>query len=51
VRREDAGRQPAHNVERLIAAHGADAKVTDLLRTLADCEKASSPLGRKRKSL
>jgi hypothetical protein len=29
----------ARNVERLIAAHG-DAKFTDLLTTLADCDKA-----------
>jgi len=29
-------------VKRLIAAHGADAKLTDLLVTLANCEKARS---------
>jgi hypothetical protein len=29
-------------VERLIAAHGADAKLTGLLVTLANCEKARS---------
>jgi hypothetical protein len=31
-----------YNVARLIAAHGADAKLTDLLVTLANCEKARS---------
>ena len=31
-----------YNVQRLIAAHGADAKLTDLLVTLANCEKARS---------
>ena len=31
-----------YNVERLIAAHGADAKLPDLLATLADCPKARS---------
>jgi hypothetical protein len=29
-----------YNVARLIAAHGADAKLTELLVTLANCEKA-----------
>jgi hypothetical protein len=36
------GRYGRHNVKRLIAAHGADAKLTDLLVTLANCEKARS---------
>jgi hypothetical protein len=31
-----------YNVEKLIAEHGADAKLTDLLVTLANCEKACS---------
>jgi hypothetical protein len=36
------GRYGRYNVARLIAAHGADAKLTDLLVTLANCEKARS---------
>jgi hypothetical protein len=32
----------AYSVKRLIAAHGADAKLTELLVTLANCEKARS---------
>jgi hypothetical protein len=32
----------AINVARLTAVHGADAKLTDLLVTLANCEKARS---------
>ena len=36
------GRYGRHNVNRLIAAHGADAKLTELLVTLANCEKARS---------
>jgi hypothetical protein len=32
----------APDVARLIAAHGTDAKLTDLLVTLANCEKARS---------
>jgi hypothetical protein len=31
-----------YSVKRLIAAHGADAKLTELLVTLANCEKARS---------
>ena len=31
-----------YNVARLIAAHGADAKLTELLVTLANCQKARS---------
>jgi hypothetical protein len=30
------------SVKRLVAAHGADAKLTELLTTLANCEKARS---------
>jgi hypothetical protein len=37
-----SGRRGRYNVERLIAAHGADAKLPDLLMTLANCEKARS---------
>jgi hypothetical protein len=36
------GRHGRYNVARLTAAHGADAKLTDLLMTLANCEKARS---------
>jgi hypothetical protein len=36
------GRYGRYNVARLIAAHGADAKLTDLPVTLANCEKARS---------
>ena len=36
------GRYGRYNVQRLIAAHGADAKLTELLVTLANCEKARS---------
>jgi hypothetical protein len=36
------GRYARYNVARLIAAQGADAKLTDLLATLANCEKARS---------
>ena len=39
---ERCGRHGRYNVRRLIAAHGADAKLTDLLVTLANCEKARS---------
>ena len=39
---ERCGRYGRYNVKRLIAAHGADAKLTDLLVTLANCEKARS---------
>ena len=38
---EECGRRGRYNVEWLIAAHG-DAKLTDLLTTLADCDKARS---------
>jgi len=38
---ERCGRRGRYNVQRrLIAAHGADAKLTELLVTLANCEKA-----------
>ena len=37
------GRFGRFNIKQLIiAAHGADAKLTDLLATLANCEKARS---------
>jgi hypothetical protein len=39
---ERCGRYGRHKVARLTAAHGADAKLTDLLVTLANCEKARS---------
>jgi hypothetical protein len=39
---ERCGRYGRYNVKRLIAAHGADAKLTSLLVTLANCEKARS---------
>ena len=31
-----------YDVQRLIAVHGADARLTDLLQTLANCKKAHS---------
>ena len=39
---ERCGRHGLYSVKRLIAAHGADAKLTELLVTLANCEKARS---------
>jgi hypothetical protein len=39
---ERCGRHGRYNVQRLIAAHGTDAKLTELLVTLANCEKARS---------
>jgi hypothetical protein len=39
---ERCGRYGRYAVRRLIAAHGADAKLTDLLATLANCKKARS---------
>ena len=36
------GRFGRFNIKKLIAAHGADAKLTDLLATLANCQKARS---------
>jgi hypothetical protein len=39
--REPCGRRGRYNVERLMAEHG-DAKLTDLLVTLANCPKARS---------
>ena len=39
---EPCGRRGRYNVERLIAVHSADAKLTELLVTLANCEKARS---------
>ena len=39
---ERCGRHGRYNVARLIAAQGADAKLTDLLVTLANCRSAST---------
>ena len=39
---ERCGRHGLYSVKRLIAAHGADAKLTELLVTLANCDKARS---------
>jgi hypothetical protein len=39
---ERCGRHGRYDVQRLIAVHGADARLTDLLVTLANCEKARS---------
>jgi hypothetical protein len=39
---EPCGRHGRYSVRRLIAAHGADARLTDLLAKLANCEKARS---------
>ena len=39
---ERCGRHGLYSVKRLIAAHSADAKLTELLATLANCEKARS---------
>jgi hypothetical protein len=39
---EPCSRHGRYNVERLIAEHGADAKLTDLLVTLANCQKTRS---------
>ena len=39
--REPCGRRGTYNVARLMEQHG-DAKLTDLLQTLADCLKARS---------
>jgi hypothetical protein len=36
------GRYGRYDVKRLMAVHGADAKLLDLLATLANCEKARS---------
>lgn len=36
------GRTGRYNVQQLIAVHGPDAKLTELLVTLANCEKARS---------
>jgi hypothetical protein len=36
------GRYGRYNLARLIAAQGADAKLTDLLATLANCKKGRS---------
>ena len=42
IRCERCGRYGRYNVRRLIAAHGADAKLPALLATLANCDKARS---------
>ena len=42
VRCASCGRSGRYNVDRLMAEHGVDAMLTDLLVTLADCEKARS---------
>jgi hypothetical protein len=42
IRCARCGRHGRYNVQRLIATHGADAKLTDLLSTLANCQKARS---------
>jgi hypothetical protein len=42
IRCERRGRHGRYNVARLIAAHGAEAKLPDLRATLANCEKARS---------
>jgi hypothetical protein len=39
---EPCGRRGRYAVQRLVAAHGADAKMPDLLATLINCEKARS---------
>jgi hypothetical protein len=39
---ERCGRRGRYNVQRLIAVHGALAKLPDLLTTLANCERARS---------
>jgi hypothetical protein len=39
---ERCGRHGRYNVARLVAAHGGDAKLTELLATLANCDKARS---------
>jgi hypothetical protein len=39
---ELCGRRGRYNVERLIASHGDEAKLPDLLATFANCEKARS---------
>jgi hypothetical protein len=36
------GRRGRYNVERLIAKHGPDVRLPDLLATLADCPRARS---------
>lgn len=39
---ERCGRYGRYSVKRLIGAHGADARLPDLLARLANCEKARS---------
>jgi hypothetical protein len=39
---QPCGRRGSYSVERLIAAHGADIKLPELLTRLANCDKARS---------
>ena len=39
---ERCGRYGRYSIKRLIAAHGADARLPDLLTTLANCKKRRS---------
>ena len=39
---EPCGRRGRYNVQRLIAKHGTDMRLPELLTTLANCEKARS---------
>jgi hypothetical protein len=39
---EPCGRRGRYSVERLIAKHGADIRLPDLLAALANCEKTRS---------
>jgi hypothetical protein len=39
---EPCGRRGQYNVERLIAKHGGDVRMPELLQTLADCPKTRS---------
>jgi hypothetical protein len=39
---EPCRRRGRYNVQRLIAAHGADMRLPELLTTIANCEKARS---------
>jgi len=45
---ERCGRYGRYDVQQLIAVHGADAKLPELLVTLANCEKARSVSNRDR---
>jgi hypothetical protein len=39
---EPCGRHGRYNVERLLAKHGADMRLPDLLTIIADCQKTRS---------